>query len=40
LLTFVPKDYVEDGSFHGLRITTLRKGVTLRYRPGYGADRR
>ena len=39
LLTFVPKDYLEDGSFHNLRITSSRKGVDLRYRPGYVADR-
>jgi VWFA-related protein len=39
-LTFVPRDYAEDGSFHSLRITTSRKSVGLRYRPGYVADRR
>ena len=39
LLTFVPKDYLEDGSFHNLRLTTWRKHVELRYRPGYVADR-
>jgi VWFA-related protein len=38
LLTFVPKDYREDGSFHILRLTTSRRGVELRYRPGYVAD--
>jgi len=38
-LSFVPKDYVEDGSFHNLRLTTSRKQVVLRYRPGYVADR-
>jgi len=38
LLTFVPKDYLEDGSFHNLRLTTWRKHVELRYRPGYVAD--
>ena len=39
LLTFVPKDYLEDGSFHNLRLTISRKHVELRYRPGYVADR-
>jgi hypothetical protein len=34
----VPKDYREDGSFHILRLTTSRRGVELRYRPGYVAD--
>jgi hypothetical protein len=38
LLTVVPKDYREDGSFHILRLTTSRRGVELRYRPGYVAD--
>jgi VWFA-related protein len=39
-LTFVPKNYLEDGSFHNLRLTTSWRGVELRYRPGYVADRR
>jgi VWFA-related protein len=39
VLTFVPKDYQEDGSFHDLSLKTSRKGVELRYRPGYVADR-
>jgi VWFA-related protein len=38
VLTFVPKDYREDGSLHNLRLTTSRRGVELRYRPGYVAD--
>jgi VWFA-related protein len=35
LLTFVPTEYHEDGSLHELRLKTTRKGVDLRYRPGY-----
>jgi VWFA-related protein len=40
VLTFVPKEYQEDGSFHELRLTTSRKRVDLRYRQGYLADHR
>jgi VWFA-related protein len=38
VVTFAPSDYREDGSFHDLRIQTSRRGVELRYRPGYVAD--
>lgn len=38
LLTFSPKEYREDGSFHELRLKTSRKGVDLRYRPSYIAS--
>jgi VWFA-related protein len=37
-LTFVPKTYLEDGSFHDLRLQTSRKGVVLHYRTSYSAD--
>jgi VWFA-related protein len=40
LLTYAPRDYDEDGSHHDVRLKTTRKGVTLRYRPGYVADSR
>ena len=38
LLTFVPNDYLNDGTFHNLLLTTSRRGVKLRYRLGYFAD--
>ena len=38
VLTYKPRDYREDGSFHTVRLRTTRKGVELRYRPGYFAD--
>jgi VWFA-related protein len=37
-LTYVPSDYLEDGSYHELHLKTSRKGVQLRYRTGYFAD--
>lgn len=37
-LTFVPKNYIADGSLHQLRIETTRKGVALRYREVYVGD--
>jgi VWFA-related protein len=40
ILTYAPHDYAEDGSHHDVRLKTTRKGVTLRYRPGYFADSR
>jgi VWFA-related protein len=40
ILTYSPRDYAEDGSYHDVRLKTARKGVTLRYRPGYFADAR
>jgi VWFA-related protein len=38
LLTYAPRDYRQDGSDHKVRLDSSRKGVTLRYRPGYVAD--
>jgi VWFA-related protein len=38
VLTFVPTDYREDGSFHQLRVETSRRQVELHYRIGYVAD--
>ena len=38
ILTYSPRDYAEDGSYHDVRLKTARKSVTLRYRPGYFAD--
>ncbi len=38
ILTYAPRDYKRDGSAHIVRLKTSRKGVTLRYRPGYVAD--
>ena len=38
ILTFVPTDYREDGSFHQLRVETSRPQVELHYRVGYVAD--
>jgi VWFA-related protein len=40
VLTYAPRDYQRDGSAHLVRLRTSRKGVTLRYRPGYLADHR
>ena len=31
-LTFVPKDYKEDGTYHEIHLATSRKHVDLRYR--------
>jgi VWFA-related protein len=38
VLTYAPRDYRQDGSAHQVRLKTARKGVELRYRPGYFAD--
>jgi VWFA-related protein len=38
LLTYSPSRYKQDGSAHVVEIRTSRKGVRLRYRPGYFAD--
>jgi VWFA-related protein len=38
VLTFAPKGYREDGSFHYLSLKTSRKGVELSYREGYVAS--
>jgi VWFA-related protein len=39
VLTYAPRDYKQDGSAHRVELRTDRKGVQLRYRPGYVADR-
>jgi len=39
VLTYAPRDYRQDGSAHQVRIKISRKGIELRYRPGYVADR-
>jgi VWFA-related protein len=39
VLTYAPRDYKQDGSAHQVQLKTDRKGVQLRYRPGYVADR-
>jgi VWFA-related protein len=39
VLTYAPRDYRQDGSAHHVQLKTDRKGVQLRYRPGYVADR-
>jgi VWFA-related protein len=38
LLTYAPNNYRRDGSAHRVELTTSRKGINLRYRPGYLAD--
>jgi VWFA-related protein len=38
VLTYAPSDLRDDGKFHGIRLRTTRRGVQLRYRPGYYAD--
>lgn len=38
LLTYTPSHYKQDGSTHQLQLKTSRKGINLRYRPGYLAD--
>jgi VWFA-related protein len=38
-LTYAPRGYRQDGSPHLVQLKTARKGVKLRYRPGYVADR-
>ena len=40
VLTYKPKAYREDGSFHQIKLKTSRKGVNLRYRTGYIAGSR
>jgi VWFA-related protein len=37
-LTYTPNNYKEDGSLHTVQLRTSRKGVELRYRPGYIAN--
>ena len=38
VLTDASRDYRQDGSVHQVRLKVSRKGVELRYRPGYFAD--
>ena len=38
VLTYTPNNYREDGSLHKVLLRTSRKGVELRYRPGYVAN--
>jgi VWFA-related protein len=38
LLTYSPNNYRRDGSPHKVELQTPRKGIQLRYRPGYTAD--
>jgi VWFA-related protein len=40
VLTYAPSDIQDDGRFHRIRLRTSRRGVQLRYRPGYYADAR
>jgi VWFA-related protein len=37
-LTYAPNNYQKDGSAHEVKVRTERKGLELRYRPGYFAD--
>jgi VWFA-related protein len=37
-LTYAPNNYQKDGSKHAVKVRTERKGLELRYRPGYFAD--
>lgn len=38
VVTYAPANYREDGSYHEVKMKTSRKGVQLRYRPGYYAN--
>jgi len=38
VLTYTPNNYRQDGSIHKVQLKTSRKGVELRYRPGYIAN--
>ena len=38
VLTYAPSDLQDDGKFHSIRVRTVRRGVQLRYRPGYYAE--
>ena len=38
VLTHTPGNYRQDGSTHTVQLKTSRKGVELRYRPGYIAE--
>ncbi len=37
-LSYAPNNYQKDGSAHEVKLRTERKGLELRYRPGYSAD--
>jgi VWFA-related protein len=37
-LSYAPGNYQKDGSAHEVKLRTERKGIQLRYRPGYSAD--
>ncbi len=39
VLTYAPSEYAEDGRYHRVRLTTARRGVRIRHRPGYYADK-
>jgi VWFA-related protein len=39
LLEFSPQNIKQDGSYHRLKVTTHRKGVKLKARPGYFAEK-
>jgi len=36
-LTYTPRPFTEDGSFHQIRVETAHRGIQLRYRQGYYA---
>jgi VWFA-related protein len=38
VLTYAPANYKQDRSAHKVELRTSRKGIELRYRPGYIAD--
>jgi VWFA-related protein len=38
VLTYAPSDLQDDGKYHSIRLRTDRRGVRLRYRPGYYAE--
>jgi len=38
VLTYTPGNYKQDGALHKVQLRTSRKGVELRYRPGYIAN--
>jgi VWFA-related protein len=37
-LSYAPSNYQKDGSAHAVKVRTERKGLELRFRPGYVAD--
>jgi VWFA-related protein len=38
LLSYAPNNYRSDGSAHFVLVKTSRKGLSLRFRPGYMAN--